>query len=150
MKVKRINKIKQAMPNQLPFLFPIQDEDEHSTESSLKQPDQQNSSFYRELSRASPPYRCIMDRNPLKMQRHVSPNPLACESALPFRRRARSNSPVRNCFTIAEEKPDIFPCNKPVLAVRDRKMQGDSFSGLIFQKGEVDEDEDLKLSLIHI
>ena len=133
MKTYRIKPVIKALPrqDQIPFVFP----ETQPTESTHIPTE--NSSFFRELKKSSPPYKAILDKNPMKKL------PIPQNNGLPFRRRARSNSPERCCLSIAQAKRSLFPRHKPVAAT---KRLEDSFAGQIYKRVEfeVEEDEDLK------
>lgn len=145
----------------LPFTFyinPLEDEacstngsyQTLSTQESLietsKKP-KPNSSFYLELSKINS-FNTIKDKNPLKSYRPLEKTKGNSRvNALPFQRKARSISPLRESLTITNKANHmLFPKGSPIVPV-DSERFGDGFSGLDSKERpstRSDEEEDLE------
>lgn len=153
MKIQKLKVPKQlrkpANKDPAPFLLPMNSsggEENYSTDSStffsIKQSNL-NTSFQKEFNKASPTFKFIYEKNPIK-SRNPSPISFACQRGLPFRRRCRSSSPPKDGFAVTNKQAQLFPQNRPVVAQRDHKFSAlDGLSALALEK-ECEEDEDLR------
>ncbi|CAG9334773.1 unnamed protein product [Blepharisma stoltei] len=145
----------------LPFSFLINplDDDAVSTNSSYQalltqentienaNSTKSNSSFSLELSKI-PSLTSIKDKNPLKNQR-LSPKVQGSrkDNGLPFQRKARSISPLRESLTISKKNNHLlFPKGGPVTPIGSEEWE-DGFSGIDKRERNStknEEDEDLE------
>mmetsp|Transcript_14982 Transcript_14982/g.14999 ORF Transcript_14982/g.14999 Transcript_14982/m.14999 type:complete len:214 (+) Transcript_14982:42-683(+) len=145
----------------LPFSFLINplDDDAVSTNSSYQalltqentienaNSTKSNSSFSLELSKI-PSLTSIKDKNPLKNQR-LSPKVQESrkDNGLPFQRKARSISPLRESLTLSKKNNHwLFPKGGPVTPIGGEEWE-DGFSGIDKRERNSvknDEDEDLE------
>jgi len=99
------------------------------------------SSFRKELKKINPSLKGIMEKNPAKTKRSCRNSPETSPKGLPYRRRARSNSPIRESLKVLDRRNfAIFPQKGPVVA-RVNELVGLEVSEI---SEHFEEDEDLK------
>jgi hypothetical protein len=140
----------------LPFMFSVGvAADSYSSTSASDRKELQTalkeqkikSSFNQELQKLGVPAKLIPEKNPLKglNGRNESPS-VGVATGLPFQRRARSNSPLRESLKIQGKNSNcLFAPRSPVMGSHKMKFKED-FTGLCRESGNcsIEEDEDLR------
>ena len=107
-------------------------------------------SFKHELAKLGPTLKVILDKNPAKNGQTPYPSPnctISDDKGLPFQRRARSLSPIRESLNLGIKKDHLlFAVNSPVAPTQHFKSRKvfDDFMNISRHSYSSEDDDDLK------